>query len=200
MSNENGSSGHSLILSPRQYFVEAVEDGLTNRGLKTFPAVQDYLVDLLEFYLDARNLHDGETFAEAFLKANQADQSERRGILKRLGDRALYLSGFFSESLDRKIVDVDYYVGIGAAAYESLAGTVKEDRTAQVYRTFSRRFMDFADVLTYISQKSFIKSDESILRLYDRYLRTGSELARQRLHEMGVVTVPQEQARKDLKS
>ncbi len=211
MSEEKGSGPSTkLLLSPRQFFEESVENALTKRGMKTYPAVQMYLVELLEFYLDSKNLFGdisstegpakGETFAEAFLRANQAEAIARKGILKRLGDRALYLSGFFGDSLERKIVDVDYYADIGVAAYSSLADETKEDRPAQVYRIFSKRFVDFVDVLTYISQQSFIKSDESILRLYDRYLRTGSELARQRLHEMGVVTVAKEHSRRELKS
>ncbi|MNL70447.1 hypothetical protein D3C87_1954520 [compost metagenome] len=56
--------------------------------------------------------------------------------------------------------------------------------------------MDFVDVLTFISHQSLIKSDQSILRLYDRYLRTGSELAKDKLIEAGVLTVPSRQGQK----
>lgn len=195
-------SNSILVADPKEYFGEVVEAGLSKRGLKTYPAVQSYLVELLAHYLDARNLFDGEeeTFAEAFLKASQAEDSERATRLKRVGDRALYISGFFGDSLERKIIDLDYYAGIGVAAYGSLAEVTREDRSAQVYRVFSRRFIDFVDVLTYISHQAFVNSDESILRLYDRYLRTGSELAREKLNEMGVMTIPKDQFKKDLKS
>ena len=66
---------------------------------------------------------------------------------------------------------------------------------ARVYGVFSERFQEFVDVLTYISHHSFVKSDESILRLYERYMRTGSELAREKLVEMGVLTLPQDQVK-----
>jgi hypothetical protein len=192
----------NFVLNPREYFVEVVEAGLSKRGLRTYPAISSYLVNLLEHYLDARNLFEGEdeTFAEAFLRATQSDHPEKPRLLKKVGDRALYLSGFFGESLERKIVDFDYYTGIGVAAYRNLAEVTKEDTSAQVYRMFSNRFVDFVDVLTHISHQAFVNSDESILRLYNRYLRTGSELARERLNEMGVITVPQDQFKKDLKS
>lgn len=188
-----------LFVSSKEYFEEVVKEGLARRNLKTNPAVNRYLVDLLQYYLDARNLYetdsDGagprqhQTLAEMYLKANIAEPAERVEQLKKLGDRTLYISGFFGDSLQRKIVDVDYYAELGCAAYESLSKVAKEDTVAQVYKTFSRRYFDFVDVLGYISQKSFIQSDASILRLYDRYLRTGSELAREKLIEMGVVTV-----------
>jgi hypothetical protein len=190
---------NALCLSPREYFQEIVDEGLTKRNLKTSPAVSLYLVDLLEHYLDAKNLYDSEindlgqkkpqTLAEMFLQAGSADPTERRGLLKKLGDRSLYISGFFGDSLRRKSVDVDYYVEMGGAAYACLSQSTREDHAAKLYHVFSRRFQDFVDVLTYISQKSFVQSDESILRLYERYLRTGSELAREKLVEMGVVTV-----------
>jgi hypothetical protein len=189
----------TLFISSRDYFEEAVKEGLEKRKLKTYPAVNAYLVNLLEHYLDARNLFENEvdeaghrqhpTLAEMYLKASVAEPVDQRDLLKKLGDKTLYISGFFGDSLQRKIVDVDYYAGLGGAAYESLSRVAKEDTVAQVYHIFSRRFLDFVDVLGYISQKSFIQSDASILRLYDRYLRTGSELAREKLVEMGVVTV-----------
>lgn len=194
-----------ILLTPRQYFVEMVETGLSKRKIETYPAVQSYLVNLLEFYLDARNLFDEphsedgsrkpQTLAEMLLIAANAEKTEKMELLKKLGDRSLYISGFFGDSLSRKIVDVDYYAEMGGTAYSNLADVTREDTVAQVYRVFSKRFIEFVDVLTYISQQSMVQSDQSLLRLYDRYMRTGSEMARERLIEMGVLTLPQDQAK-----
>lgn len=198
--------GLQLFLSPRQHFDELVEAGFSRLKIQTYPAVRTYLVDMLEFYLDTRNLFPDEkteagqnkpqTMAETWLQIDSLAPHERIESLKQLADRALYVSGFFSESLQRKVVDVDYYADMGGAAYSRLAGCIPQDTSAQVYRTFSSRFLEFADVLAFVSQKSLVQTDESVLRLYDRYLRTGSELARERLNEMGVLTVPTEQAKK----
>ncbi|HWU44788.1 MAG TPA: hypothetical protein VN132_15155, partial [Bdellovibrio sp.] len=136
-----------------------------------------------------------QTLAEMFLTAQNAESPIKVELLRKLGDRTLYISGFFGDSLQRKIVDIDYYAEIGGAAYASLAGCTREDTMVHVYSTFSKRFLDFVDVLTYISHNSFVKSDQSILRLYDRYMRTGSELAREKLEEMGVLPLPAEQVK-----
>lgn len=201
-SNSNSQSSN-LLVSPREFFLEMVEFGFHKRNIDSYPAVQTYMVHLLEHYLDARNLFDEPvdelgnrkpiTLAEMYLKAASSEHLEKVDLLKKLGDRTLYISGFFGDSLQRKIVDIDYYAEMGGAAYASLANHTKEDTMAKVYRVFSHRFLDFVEVLTYISQQSLIKSDESILRLYDRYMRTGSELAREKLIEMGVMTLPLEQ-------
>ncbi|MFS4458886.1 hypothetical protein [Bdellovibrio sp. HCB2-146] len=195
-----------LFASPQDYFQELVQNGLTQRKVQTYPFVQNYLVNLLQHYLDARNLFDAtyssedgtknpQTLAENFLIAQNAEPAVRAEMLRRLADRALYISGFFGDSLQRKIVDIDYYADIGGAAYASLAHCTREDTLAKVYGEFSNRFLDFVEVLTYISQQSFVKSDQGILRLYDRYMRTGSELAREKLVEMGVLTLPQDQVK-----
>jgi hypothetical protein len=195
-----------LLTSPEGYFQELVRHGLAQRKVKTIPHVESYLVTLMHHYLDARNLFDHtyatesgqknpQTLAEIYLTAQNAEPSVKIEMLKKLGDRTLYISGFFGDSLQRKVVDIDYYADIGGAAYATLAHCTREDTMSKVFTTFSHRFLEFVDVLTYISHQSFVKSDQSILRLYDRYMRTGSELAREKLQEMGVVTVPKDQVK-----
>jgi hypothetical protein len=195
MKEKAGSSGF-ILASPREFFNEAVETGFAKRNIKEEPAVRDYLVGLLEHYLDVRNLYaQPDTLAETYFLATNSPPPERVELLKKLGDKSLYISGFFGDSLSRKLVDLDYYAGMGGAAYATLADCVREDAVAQVYRVFSQRFFDFVDVLTYISQQSSIHTDEGLLRLYDRYMRTGSEMAKEKLIELGVLTLPADQAK-----
>lgn len=196
----------NLFVSPKEYFKQIVQDGIKNRRLENHPRVEDYLTNLLQHYLDARNLFEPEhdengqrrpqTLAEMYLTASQMELSARLEQLKRLGDKSLYISGFFGDSLARKIVDVDYYVEMGGAAYRDLSEQTHDETLARVYKVFSKRFVDYVDVLTYISQKSLTHTNESILRLYDRYLKTGSDLAREQLTEMGVPTLPIDQIKK----
>lgn len=195
-----------LFISPRQHFEELVGSGFSKLKVQAAPGVQTYLVDLLEFYLDTRNLYPDETaqdgsrrpstMAEMWLSAPHLTLSERTELLKQMGDRALYISGFFSESLQRKIVDVDYYAEMGGAAYARLADSIREDTHAHIYRLISRRFNEFADVLSYVSQQSMAPTDQNLLRLYERYLRTGSEIAREQLIENGVLTMPADEIKK----
>ncbi|MGZ3742904.1 MAG: hypothetical protein ACXWRE_02130 [Pseudobdellovibrionaceae bacterium] len=200
-------TGTDLFISAGDFFRDLVRQGLAQRKIETYPNVESYLVDLLHYYLDAKNLFEPDydefgrkipkTLAEMYLHANNAeDQQIKVELLKKLGDRSLYMSGFFGDSLQRKIVDVDYYVNMGGVAYATLAGCVREDTIAKVYSTISKRFIEFVDVLTYISHNSLIKSNESVLRLYDRYMTTGSELAREKLTEMGVLPLVQEQSKR----
>lgn len=205
LDSENNNNQLDLLTSSEQFFTDIVSEALINRQIETSLSVQKYLVNLLNHYLDSRNLfgledfeilncefitsRPPETLAEMLLIANNSEEPQRTKLFKRLADKSLYMSGFFGDSLDRKIVDVDYYVNMGGTAYGFLAQNSREEYQSQIYATFANRFYDFVDVLTYISQKSFTKNNESLLRLYDRYLRTGSSLARDRLLEAGVLPV-----------
>jgi hypothetical protein len=194
------STVKTILLSPKDFFKEVVEDAFTQRRVKTFPFAKQYLISLLEGYIPTDKLYDEpseggkksqKTLAELLLTANTAEASVRIDLLKRLGDTSLYVSGFFGESLQRKVVDIDYYANMGGLAYGSLSGFVKEDTYKKVYQEFAERFMDFVDILTFVSQKMMVQSDENILRLYDKYIRTGSELAKDTLLEKGINPVPQ---------
>ncbi len=192
-----------VFLTPEQHFSEVVKEACKSKQIKTQPIVEVYLVQLLQHYLDSKNLHrpiqdDGlekppETFAEMYLQAINAENGKRKELMRIVADKSLYLTGFFAASLQRKTVDLEYYAEIGSAAYSNLCTWTKEDALSHVYKIFSKRFMDFVEVLNYISEKSQVQSNQNIIQLYDRYLRTGSELAREKLNELGVVTLPKEQ-------
>jgi hypothetical protein len=192
-----------LFISPEEHFTEVVKEACVQRQVKTQPHIEAYLVHLLKHYLDSKNLHrpspddttekPPETFAEMYLLAMNSENPRKKELMRSVADRALYLTGFFADSFHRKIVDIDYYVEIGSAAYSNLSSWTREDGLALVFNTFSKRFSEYVDVLNYISEKSLVQSDQNVLRLYDRYLRTGSDLAREKLTELGVVTVPKEQ-------
>ena len=180
-----------FIASSKDFFTEQVDQACHFRKVKTLPAVRDYLVVLLEHYMHTQNLTKKDTLAEMFLKANSIDESINRvEMWKQLGDTSLYISGFFGDSLNRKVVDIDYYASMGGAAYSALATIAADENNVPVFEEFAHRFMEFVDVLTYISQKALIQTDQDLLRLYDRYVSTGSELAKEQLMEKGLLNLP----------
>ena len=191
-----------IFISAEGYFAELVKEGMEFRKIHADPNVEIYLISLLNHYLDARNLFEEpavearvkipKTLAELYMVAQNSEPTIRFELLKKLADRSLYISGFFADSLQRKLVDVDYYAEMGGVAYGELANCA-QDSIAHVYRMFSKRFVEFVDVLSYISQSGQVQSDQNILRLYDRYIKTGSELAREKLIENGIVALPRDQ-------
>ncbi len=192
--------GTPIFVSPKDFFKEAVRDAFSKRKIEAFPMAEDYLVHVLEHYVVADHLHESEnaeshgpkkitTLAETLLIAAQSEHSTKVDMLKKLGDRTLYICGFFSDSFQRKVIDVDYCAEMGGTAYRILAQSTKEDTLSKVYSLYSKKFLAFVDVLNYISEKSQLQSSSNVLRIYDRYLKTGSELAREKLSHLGIVPI-----------
>jgi hypothetical protein len=195
MGHEQSGAKNIWLESPRDFFVTRVEEAVKRVKFEPSPLSRHYLVDLLEHYMFASNLYPiedtsgkakRETLAEMYLRAQNAPSPLRLDLLKRLGDSSLYISGFFGDSLNRKIVDIEYYVDMGGVAYHSLANSAQDEKMSRMFGEFAARFPDFVDVLTFISQESMIQTNEDLLKLYDRYLATGSRLAGEQLVGKGL--------------
>jgi hypothetical protein len=196
----------ALLVSSKDFFKENLTKGMRRRKLNLYPQVITYLTELLEYFMFTHNLHDDDisetgqrkskTLAELFLEAQTADHKSKVGLLKKLGDRTLYVSGFFGDSLNRSLVDLDYYKSMGITAYFSLSDIVNESSTAKVFHEIACKFTDLTDLLTVISQESMVRNDQSILRLYESYLKTGSELAKERLTDLGVIPISEQDLKK----
>ncbi len=141
----------------------------------------------MDLQIENQNGSKRATMAEMFLTASNVPPTARVEMLKKLGDTSLYISGFFGDSLHRKVVDIDYYAGIGGTAYHTLATCVSEEKYVPVFNDLAGRFLDYVELLTYISQQAMVQTHEDLLRLYDRYLTTGSKLAEEQLIEKGVL-------------
>lgn len=194
------TSSLSLQLDLRDFFKEKVSEAIIKRKAEFKPLVESYLVDLLSFYSITENLYDDidnsgkkqrAMLAELLLQATQSKEATKIEILKKLGDSSLYVSGFFSASLNRKIVDVDYYVDMGTTAFGMLSNEVKENTFTMLYGDISAKFLMLVDVLTYISDRSFVSRDQDILRLMDLYSKTGLPSAGETLVEKGIFNIGQ---------
>jgi len=189
----------TIILDSKEFFFNMVEDAFEERKVDTYPQVKAYIVDVLKYYLVTENLYDEEDssgkksrkmLAELLLTATSAQAQEKIGRLKKLGDSSLYISGFFPDSFQRKIIDVDYYVDMGKIAYDSLSSSVKEDTFAKLYKEISVKFLDLVDALSLMSRKAKILDDENVLRLMDIYSKTGSTFIEETLVEKGLFNLP----------
>jgi hypothetical protein len=174
--------------TPVEYFKELVEGALARQHLQAGDLTEYYLVNLLCQYvrLDvSSDTEHGEPLAVRLARALQTDGLEQRTRLRRLGDFSLFTAGFFSDSFRRRQIDVDYYVSMGEYAYGSLSRA--EDAFREVFAELSRKFVGFSDVLADVSERTALTSANDVLRLYEKWLRTGSQRDGQRLIEKGIV-------------
>ncbi|HLC19147.1 MAG TPA: hypothetical protein VJM57_09070 [Thermodesulfobacteriota bacterium] len=176
-------------LKPLEHFKELVSDAIRNQGVDADELTEFYLSGLLESFVAARKL-SSEPLAFTYLKALGSDTTEKSYLLKELGDVSLFTSGFFSDSLKRKIVDIDYYIDMGSGSYGWLAGLYGERKKTgelgALFSELSKKFKPFVDVLAEVSERSNITSSKDILRLYERWLYTKSRRTEAILRELGI--------------
>lgn len=176
--------------TPAEYFKDLVSASLSRQHIRAADLTEYYLVNLLCQYmrLDAASAarEDGEPLAVRLARALQSAGLEQRARLRSLGDFSLFMSGFFPDSFRRRLVDVDYYVSMGEYAYGSL-GRREEDAFREVFAELAANFVAYTDVLADISERTTLASHADVLRLYEKWLRTGSERDGQRLVQRGIV-------------
>jgi hypothetical protein len=175
-----------------EWFREMVADALSHRRLEVQEVTEYYLVNLLAGFLERERLffegEDGsvqsEPLALILLRALQSDRRTRAATLRRLGDTALFVSGFFGDSLARTHVDLGYYISMGERAYGTLAET--ERGLDDLYGELASRFGQFVDLFAEIAELSDLRSNRGLVRLYERFLATRDERVARRLRDRGV--------------
>jgi len=175
--------------SPVEFFKELVDGALAHQRLEANELTAYYVVQLLASHVERPVRADEEQSAPLALRLAQALESggmRQRTSLKQIGDLSLFISGFFSDSLNRKLVDVDYYVSIGGYAYGALS-RVETDTFSPVFAELADKFVGFVDVLSEVSERTSCASNAEVLRLYEKWLKTGSRRSSQLLIERGVV-------------
>jgi hypothetical protein len=123
-----------------------------------------------------------------YLEAFNERLVNKRAMLKFVGDYALYISGYFGDSFNGKIVDPSYYIALGSNAFANLSKIAASSVNSLLYLDIFERFTDLVDVLTEISFDTMMSSAEDLIKLYDRWLRTKSKILERKLIEKGIVT------------
>ncbi|MBA3562523.1 MAG: hypothetical protein H0W33_00645 [Gammaproteobacteria bacterium] len=186
------------IANLREFFRDSMDDALANQRVRIDDHTAHYIVNMLTLFARSEELYErtpeGVRLRPLAAMLTDALESrtaqERNAVLQRIGDVALFITGFFADSLARRTVPVDYYIAMGGNAYgtlhESVRNTSRGRAMGQVFEELARKFQLLVRVLDEVSSTAQISSDQDLLRLYEIWLRTGSSRAAQRLRKLGV--------------
>jgi hypothetical protein len=200
----DGKSNLKLVAQPQDFFRELVTEALDKQQVRTKPETEFYLVNLLNQFMKTDQLYgqtqDGTLKEEplAFMIKEAIEEPKpqaQAALFRRIGDVSLYTAGFFQESLNRKLVDVDYYIDVGHTAYTKVASRADEEILKIIYQELAEKFAAFVDVLAAVSDKTTPKSEKDLLRLYELWVRTGSDRAAKALQDAGII--PNKTLKKD---
>ena len=181
-----------------EFFYSQLARAVESQNVDISEGVQFYLTNLLKTHafpscpmvLDGMDLSE-TPLALVFAKAMSSELEQKIQLLRHLGDRSLYVSGFFADSLKRELVDIDYYIHMGCNAFSSLSGLARFSRRAEVFRAvfeeLAEKFRLLVDLLTTISEECSLHDAKDVLRLYETWLRTRSGRLAKKLEEQGIV-------------
>lgn len=182
----------------REFFKERLFVAMRNQRVERSERAEFYLVNLLAEFARAelvtRGAEGRAVHAPLALRLKEALEApspeERFSLLRDLGDLSLYISGFFSDYINRRSVDFDYYVSMGEGAYASASSLAQKralgEEVVRLYRELAAKFTKFVDVLAEIAEETQLQQNQGILRLYERWCRTRSPRSARRLRELGV--------------
>jgi len=181
--------------TPEELFSELVTSAMDRQKVRSSPDSADYLVQLLDAFVRPGDLYTraevvpDQPLAEIFLAAVSADGMRRFTLLKLSGDLALFVAGVLSDSLKREAVDVDYYGKLGGCAYSTVAVSCHSREGATLFEELAANFGRFVDVLAEVSETCGLTDGSDLLRLYEKWLRTGSQHSASTLRRMGAPLV-----------
>jgi hypothetical protein len=185
------------VASLQEFFRDSVADAMEKQGVAADDHTAYYVVNLLTLFARSEKLYAGgeSTWSRplALLLAEAAsapDPQTRNLVLQRVGDTSLFIAGFFQDAFARKLVDVDYYIDVGGAAYGSLSENVRRTIRGRaiggVFAELAEKFRAFVDVLAEIRDSGRVSDALDILRLYEVWLKTGSLRAARLLRSQGI--------------
>jgi hypothetical protein len=204
MSDDTESLKVQPVANLREYFRDALRSAFHHQHVAVEDQTEQYVVNVLTLFARADALYEntaaGPRIKPLVVMLSEAleapTQEQRCRGLQRLGDVSLFVAGFFAQGFARKLIDIDYHIAMGGRAYGTLADSLRQGRSktlGQVFAELAVKFQPVVDALNEISETSYRHSDRDLLRLYELWIKTGSERSRSILRRLGVEPVPKMQ-------
>jgi hypothetical protein len=179
------------------FFGELVLAAREDRKVEATDAATAYVTGLLADYArpGALNFDTLERpFTLLLAEAEGSSGGERFERLRALGDGVLYVSGLFAEHLETRGVALRYVSSVGARAYDGAHTMLSRGGTpspaTDVFGELAGRFDAFVELLGAVADRLMARgvgSNGSLVRLYERWLRTGSISLGEALAAQGLV-------------
>ncbi len=197
--------------SVSSFFFEVVEGSLRSRGVEATDGATHYLVELLADYAHP-DPRAGETLERPLTllldeAVKETDRAERFERLRTIGDGVLYGCGFFGDHFDARGIDPKYLHGLGARAYGTASSMLRrgadgtsparpgrgrklEETGSDLFAELADNFAAFVAVVSDVADTTVAMSTETargLLKVYERWLKTGSERLANALTSRGVM-------------
>jgi hypothetical protein len=181
--------------SVQGFFHEVVEDAIKARRVEATEGATRYLVAVLADFAHPDRRAEEALERPLTLLLDEAlhvpDAAERFERLRLLGDGVLYGCGFFGESFEARGVDTKYLHQLGTRAYGAASSMLRATQDSpDLFGELADKFGVFVDVVAEVADATIAMGTESpkgLLKMYERWLRTGSERLASALTSRGMM-------------
>ena len=172
MSNDMRDAEPDIDLASNleSFFQTLVDDAVKTQHFEATEAAEFYLAGLLADYAKPDRLEAEALDRPLTLLLDEALHTagrERFERLRSLGDGVLYTSGFFADHLSTRGVELRYVRALGDGS-----------GAPDVFRELADNFAMFAEVVSRVADvlqaNSAHNSNRQVVRLYERWVKTGS--------------------------
>jgi len=187
--------GVAAASSVSDFFGEVVSSAVDEQGYDATYESKAYVTALLADYATPHGTRQflQQPMGTSLLIAMQTHSADRFNRLRAVGDEALFVSGFFSEHLSQRGLELSYASELGSVAYDGAAQLLRRLRTTSapdVFSELARKFGMFVELLQVVSdslQAQSVRSQASLLELYQRWQRSGSAKLGKTLVQQGIM-------------
>ncbi len=191
-----------LTIKPEEFFREKVITAIGKQNVKISQDAEFYLVRVLCDFINPSTIEtaNGETnvfdvpLTLLLKEALESPLAKQAKIYKALGDTSLYISGYFQDFFNAKAFDMNYYIDLGANAYENMSNLHRErPEQFDLFIELAKNFRTLVDVVAEVSDTLAPQRASSLLNIYDRWTRNQSDRLRKKLESSGFVLTPNKQ-------
>jgi len=173
--HKKGTEGELILESSLQaFFFDQLSD-FNQKSTSPLPSEEIFYSSLvMDKFGDSSNLYENDEgkvrdkiLGTKLLESSQMNKLEQQRVLRDIGDTALFICGYFSESLNRKIVDTKYYQDIGMIAYQRLNSHVPQAyEIPSFFKRLSISFSSITTVMSLVFQQNNFEGPEEMFLLF----------------------------------
>jgi hypothetical protein len=167
------TAAKKIILSSnlKGYFYEGLAE-LNRKSLCPVPeSVIYYSSDVLDKFAlsqDFFEVNEGKVrekiLGMKLLEATHLNREEQKKVYKEVGDMSLMVCGYFSESVTKKVVDVQYYAQLGKMAYGHLNNVIPSFLDIpSFYQMVATSFESLTTLMMILASKSHSESEHHLI-------------------------------------
>lgn len=125
--------------------------------------VMDNFGDSSKLFEQVDNRSREKILGIKLMESSQFPKEKQKTILKDIAETSLFICGYFSDSLNKKIVDVRYYEELGRIAYSRLNSFTPEFYDVPAfYKKMATHFSDVTLLMSLVSKKYSADSDPAM--------------------------------------